>query len=841
MQLSEHRQKVFLDRYSVKDEGGEPVEHDVTQMWERVAVAAAKNEQSRSWQDRFANLLEDFKFVPGGRIMAGLGTDKPVTLYNCFVIPSPDDSRGGILDNIKLMVEIMSRGGGVGVNLSTLRPKGSYIKTVNGRSSGPVAWMELYSCATGDVIQQGGSRRGALMLMLDDNHPDIIEFISRKARFIVDEDGFKRPEFLEHANISVAISNEFMQAVENGLPWRLSWKDTTYNTLDARDLLHSICQRAWESADPGVVFMGRCRDLSNSWYFEDIKCVNPCVTGETLIATLEGPRSIESLVGQDTLVYAWDKETKQPVVRMMRNIRRTRQATPLTEVEFDSGLKLRCTPDHHVYTFRGTKIKVRDLRIGQSIRAFAVSTHRDGHLRAHAGNSSPKYVSRLVYEQTHGPIPDNLIVDHIDEDKLNNQPDNLQLLTLAGHNRKHYPNRHANGLKGWDVVPDDVRIKISEGVSQHYAEGRNHKVVAIREAGYGDVFNGTVDDVHTYIICDPQYRGASEDGLFSGIVSANCGEQPLGSYGVCNLGSMNLSAYVDSNGGFQYGQFVRDVETAVRFMDNVIDLNHYFLPQNERVQKWDIRRCGLGTMGLADCLIKMKVRYGSPEAQAFTAAIFETLSDTAYRASARLARERGTFEKYDKHLFAKSRFLDTFSIDLKATIARNGLRNCFLTTQAPTGTTSLLAGVSSGIEPNFDFVTHRRDRTGEHVMRHPLFQKWLDEEWQGGIGTPDYFVKSEDVSVDEHISMQAAAQKFIDSSISKTINLKNGATVGDIERAYLKAWEMGCKGITVYRDGSRDAVLTHLDKCPSCGDTLRHEEGCSKCPSCEYSACEVKH
>ncbi len=156
------RQKVFMDRYSLKDASGEPLEFSPEQTWERVArgiAAVETTEENRAkWEKLFYEALSDFQFVPGGRILAGAGTGHQVTYYNCFVIPSPEDSRQGILDNLKIMTEIMARGGGVGINLSTLRPRGSYIKTVNGTASGPCSWAQLYSVATGDVIQQGGSR-----------------------------------------------------------------------------------------------------------------------------------------------------------------------------------------------------------------------------------------------------------------------------------------------------------------------------------------------------------------------------------------------------------------------------------------------------------------------------------------------------------------------------------------------------------------------------------------------------------------------------------------------------------------------------------------------------------
>src|SRR3989344_3409198 len=163
-------QKVFLDRYSLKDELGNPQEAHPEQMWRRVARAISRVEKTsqkqKEWEDKFYQAMEEFKFVPGGRILSGAGTGYEVTYYNCYVLPSPGDSRHGIMENLTEMIDIMARGGGVGVNLSSLRPSGARVKKVNGFSSGPMNWAEMYSVATHDVIQQGGTRRGALMLML---------------------------------------------------------------------------------------------------------------------------------------------------------------------------------------------------------------------------------------------------------------------------------------------------------------------------------------------------------------------------------------------------------------------------------------------------------------------------------------------------------------------------------------------------------------------------------------------------------------------------------------------------------------------------------------------------
>src|SRR5438445_3619010 len=161
-QLEGIRQKVFLDRYSLKDEQGKPTEQYPEQMWKRVAYGIASVEKDSglrtNWEERFYDILQDFQFVPGGRILTGAGSTHKVTYYNCYVIPSPEDSREGIIDCLKTMTEIMARGGGVGINFSSLRPRGSHIKTVNGTASGPCSWMQLFSVATGEVIQQGGTR-----------------------------------------------------------------------------------------------------------------------------------------------------------------------------------------------------------------------------------------------------------------------------------------------------------------------------------------------------------------------------------------------------------------------------------------------------------------------------------------------------------------------------------------------------------------------------------------------------------------------------------------------------------------------------------------------------------
>ena len=578
MKLDGVRQKVFLDRYSLKDAEGVPIEKTPDEMWRRVAKGIAgveKPKDRKKWEKKFYDAMYDFKFLPGGRILAGAGTGFDVTYYNCFVIPNPPDSRGGIMQNLTQMIEIMAHGGGVGLNLSSLRPKGSRVKKVNGFSSGPLNWAELYSLATKDIVQQGGSRRGALMLMLHDWHPDVEEFITKKQDLTQ----------LNGANLSVCVSDAFMEAVKKDGDWDLvfpdlddkkygkkwtgdleSWKKAggkikVHKTIKAKVIWDMICAAAWRSAEPGLHFLDRSNKRSNTWYFETLTATNPC------------------------------------------------------------------------------------------------------------------------------------------------------------------------------------------------------------------------------------------------------GEQPLSPWAVCNLGAMNLSAYV-KNGQFDYLNFGKDVRVAMRFLDNVIDDTHYFYKENEKVAK-DIRRTGLGILGLADALIKMKLRYGAPEAEETIRKIFETLRNNAYEASSEIAHEKGSFPKFKKEPYLKGYHIQALPSKLREKIAKNGIRNAVLLTIAPTGTTSLISGVSSGVEPVYEFEFIRRDRLGEHKMYHPLFEAWKKEH--PNEGKPDYYVSANDLTPEEHVMVQAIAQEYIDSSISKTVNAPNAHTVEDVKNLYMLAYDHGLKGITYMRDGSREGVLSRME------------------------------
>ncbi len=287
-----------------------------------------------------------------------------------------------------------------------------------------------------------------------------------------------------------------------------------------------------------------------------------------------------------------------------------------------------------------------------------------------------------------------------------------------------------------------------------------------------------------------------------------CGEQPIPAGAVCNLGALNLERYVDDEGHLLAEELAHDAAVATRFLDDVIDATPYFSDLHVHMQKEGTRRVGLGTMGLADALIKMGVVYGSAESMPVIDRIYTTIRDAAYRESVALAEEKGACGFFEAERYLAGPFIRRLPDDIRQGIAEHGVRNGVVLTQAPTGTTSLLAGVSSGIEPVYDFAMKRVDRIGEHIMYHPLFQAWRDQH--PGEDRPAFFVGAKDLTPEQHVAVQARVQRYTDSSISKTVNGPNSQTVEDVNRLYLEAYDLGCKGVTYYRDGSRDAVLTSV-------------------------------
>jgi len=559
-----------------------PLETTIQDVAARIARGVAAVEQAKVRSDveaSFAREIAGLRFIPGGRIWAGAGTGQQLTFFNCYVIPSPKDSRQGIVETLGQMIEIMSRGGGVGINVSSLRPSRAAVRGVNGRSSGAVSWMDLYSRATG-LVEQGGSRRGALMLQLEDWHPDIWRFIEVK----------KTPGMVENANISVRISDAFMDAVKHDGDWDLVFPDTTdpdydtlwdgnletwkalgkpvvvYETVKARKIWQEIIKGAWEAAEPGVVFDERHEKDSNSWYFNPLISTNPCA------------------------------------------------------------------------------------------------------------------------------------------------------------------------------------------------------------------------------------------------------EQPLPAWGVCTLGHVNLAAFYDRDrNDVDWDGLKKTVRMGVRFLDDIVDATPYFFEQN-RTNQMNERRIGLGTMGLGELLIRLGLRYGSPESIRFIDKLYEFIATEAYLYDVELAKEKGAFPAFDAEKYLQSGFMMRMPERVREQIRQHGTRNVTILTQAPTGTVGTMVGTSTGIEPFYALTYFRQSRLGFDEQYVPVAQEWM--EAHPGEPLPDYFVGAMDLTPEEHVQVQAAIQRWTDSSISKTANAPSTYTVEDTRKLYELAYDLGCKGVTIYRDQSRQEQVLHLAEKP---------------------------
>ncbi len=286
-----------------------------------------------------------------------------------------------------------------------------------------------------------------------------------------------------------------------------------------------------------------------------------------------------------------------------------------------------------------------------------------------------------------------------------------------------------------------------------------------------------------------------------------CGEQPLPPYGACLLGSINLTRFVahpfTSKAKLDLARLEERVRTAVRFLDNVIDISNYPLPEQRHEAKAK-RRIGLGVTGLADALIFLGVRYGSREAASLAGTWMAAIQRAAYLASSEIATEKGSFPLFDRDRMLEAPNVAALGKDVRAAIRKHGLRNGCLTSIAPTGTISLLAGnVSSGIEPVFDFSYRRKVRRVRGADTEESVEDYAYAEYRRLFGAeaslPRAFVRAAELSPSEHLAMQAAMQPFVDSSISKTINCPEGISFDDFKGVYADAYDMGLKGCTTFR------------------------------------------
>lgn len=702
-QLTDTAIKILEKRYFVKDDNGKPIEN-ASQMFRRVAdyVASAEKKYGKSKEeikkiaDEFYGVMARLEALPNSPCLMSAGVEgRKKMLSACFVIPVTD-SLEDIFDSIKNVAMIHKAGGGTGMDFSRLRGKNSKVGSTKGVSSGAISFMEVFDSAT-NVIKQGGLRKGANMGILRIDHPDIEEFITCKS-------DLKR---LNNFNISVGITDKFIECVKKDKDFDLICPATkkAIKTVKAKHLWNKIVDCAWNSAEPGILFLDTVNKYNPLPEIDVIRASNPCVIGDTLILTEQGEMPIKDCIGQD--VNIWNGFEWSVVIPQL-----TAKNQELVEVEFFSGQKIICTPYHKFHMdfkpIGGTKviIEAKDLSIS---------------------NETIQWIHPITKE------------------------------TIS------------HKVKG--VTKLDKRE---------------------------DVYCFTETKRHT--------------AIFNGVLTGQCGEVPMSDWNSCNLMSINLAKFV-SNNDVDYKRLGDIVKTTTRFLDNVIDVNEYPL-QKITEMSLNSRSIGLGIMGLADMLAMLMIPYDSEQGRQKASEVFKFIHETSINTSRELAKEKGNFPFISKSVFKNERYM----------------RNSTHTVVAPTGSISLFVDASSGCEPYFALAFNKNVMDGESfTCVNPYLEKTLNERGildeqikkdiakTGSIQHIDKIPKdikevfsvSNEIDVKAHIAMQSELQRHCSLAISKTINLHKEATKEEVAEAYMYAHKMGCKGVTVYRDGCRqNQVLT---------------------------------
>ena len=931
MNLTENAIKVLERRYLAKDENGNLLE-TVDDMFRRVAKHVAQADKLYSSdadleavEEEFYQLMVNLEFMPNSPTLMNAG--RPLgQLSACFVLPV-EDSMEGIFDAVKNAALIHKSGGGTGFSFSRLRPKGSAVKSTGGVASGPVSFMKVFNAAT-EAVKQGGTRRGANMGILRVDHPDILEFIDCK-RDNADITNF---------NISVGITEAFMQAVEQGEDYDLIDPRTgkPAGKLNAREVFDKIVEGAWRNGEPGIVFLDRLNRDNVLIEIGEIESTNPCVTGDTWVLTQEGPLQVNDIVGRQVSLALngnFNLSTEQGFFKTGEK--------QVIRIQTERGYSIEVTPDHKI---RVAAIMTRDrieedwkpageLKPGDQI---LLGNNRglvwqgkgsfeegyllglligDGTLNEEGGiisvwgddqeaQSVMEAVENAAFTLPHredfkgfrrvsddrkehrlqmaalrdlaaayGVVPGNRrIAENLERTSYEFHRGFLRGLfdvfgTVTGNQDKGVSVRlwqnDAEGLKivqrmllrlgiastiymdckseGTKEMPDgkdgikECRVKAGHELvitldniqvffeKIGFANAKKQESLKQRLEEYGraldrERFVATVSEIipaGEKDVFDVQIPGVNAFDA-NGIYVHNCGEQPLLPYESCNLGSINLSKVVEEADGeyvINYAKLARIVDSAVHFLDNVIDVNKYPLPEIEEMTKGS-RKIGLGVMGFADMLFKLGIPYNSDEAVELARKIMKFIHDRSKEMSAQLAEERGVFPFYDR-----------------STLKHDGdrkLRNATTTTIAPTGTISIICGTSSGIEPLFAISFVRNVMDNDELLEvHPYFKEIATERGfysdelmrkiasHGSIQDMEeipedvrrIFVTAHDVSPEYHVRMQAAFQEYTDNAVSKTVNFPNSATVDDVRTVYRLAYKLGCKGVTIYRDGSRDVQV----------------------------------
>ena len=448
--------KVFIDKYALRNENGDLLESTPDQAHRRLAKEFARIEKKYDNPLSEEEIYEQFKgfkkIVPQGSPMSAIGNPYQIqSASNCFVIPSPKDSYGGILFSDQEQAQIMKRRGGVGFDISNIRPKGVNTKNAAKTTDGIGVFMERFSNTCREVAQNG--RRGALMLTISCHHPEIMTFINIK----------KDKKKVTGANISIRLSDEFMKAVKNDTEVQLRWPvdsatPTVTKMIKAKEVWNEIVSAAWESAEPGILFWDNIINNGPADIYPEYRSVstNPCVVGETLVYCADGRGnvSIKQLAeeGKDIDVFCYDNNGKI-TIRKMRHPRVTGYNEKIYKITFDDGNSIKCTNNHKIRMLDGTYKEIKDIKEGEQVKILTKfeesinntiskdSKNMKDYFWLNDGGKTNVCEHRIVACHNYkGNLDFSYVVHHKDYNTKNNNPSNLEVMTKEDHDELHRQN-----------------------------------------------------------------------------------------------------------------------------------------------------------------------------------------------------------------------------------------------------------------------------------------------------------------------------------------------------------------------------------------------------------------
>ena len=873
------------------------------------------------WLDRVSNgdpdlkqLIVDKKFIFGGRILANRGLQEQgikISYSNCYVLKPPDDNIESIYDTCAKLARTFSYGGGVGIDISNLRPNGAPVHNAAKTTTGACSFMDTFAQVTDTIGQKG--RRGALMLSMDISHPDIEEFIDKKTN----------TDKVTSANISVRVSDEFMNAVVNKQEFTCSYllEDGSLITkkVDADKLFTKLAENNWNYAEPGILYWDNIN--KNNLLSDYIKegdfsyaGVNPCVTGDTLILTDKGYKEINTLVDKTVNVwngYEWSEVT--PKI--------TGYDQPMKKVTLSDGVELECTDYHKFILKNGDRVMAKDLKIGDKLIKCDFPIIDCGEDIDEKLSYSQGFFSGDGYSHNTTPIiylygdkkellpyflSENI---NVREEKARNDS-RISISILKNNefrnkfNKDFVPNieysvkSRLDWLSGYidadgTLLSKDGSIGITSVDKNRLMKvklmlntlGINPKINKERDSDLRLIPNS--NNEYTEYECNATYRlvisahkvkklmdlglnthrvklianpnrnadrfievksiqdrenepivycfneSKNHSGIFNGVITAQCAEEPLPAGGACNLGSINLSKFVlkpyTDSSTIDWSDLKDTIYKAVYAINDLLiegsDL-HPLEVQRESVKKY--RQIGLGIMGFADMLIKLGIVYGSDDCIKVIDELGKFILYHAILASNKYMKDKDLtpFYGYDAERIMKSKPIellledDTINSHNLFIALSEGLFNSQLLTIAPTGSIAGMLDTSYGAEPFFSLKYTRKTKSlngGEETTY--LIDNIQAEEYKEihdlseSDELPEFFITTHQIPVEDRVKVQATWQKYVDASISSTVNLPKSATVEDVKKAYIYAWQQGCKGLTIYRAGcKRNAILTESSK-----------------------------